>query len=149
MKTGKNIFSTLLTLLLILQMGTAFALPPGSHLELCFGPDGHFDISPDTCRNHLILPQQQAVSQSSGIHHGDCIDLAIGCGPDDHAVLSNAGSGIGKTTIRVLPCLPAALPAGIFARPLPWAEFHPSFPANGITTSPPHLVSLRTIVLVI
>jgi len=149
MKIWRNIFSPLIALLLILLMSTAFASPPGSHLELCFGFDGHLDVSPDFCNTHFNSQKQQDASLTAGLHHVDCLDLAIGCGSYNQTGPPGGNARICKTKVQQESSLPAEFPAGAFSRNLPQAQFQPSFHLNHQDPFPSHLASLRTIVLLI
>ncbi|MEW6520086.1 MAG: hypothetical protein AB1461_11790 [Thermodesulfobacteriota bacterium] len=147
MKTWRNIFSPLLALLLIVQMSTAFAAPPGAHLALCFGFDGHFDVAQDFCDTSVTLPQQQQDDLSAGLHHGDCLDLVIGCGSYDQAVPHSAS--LCKTKVRQESARPAACPAATFSRNLPQLEFQPPSRLHHQELPTSSLLSLRTVVLLI
>lgn len=67
-------------MLLIALMSAIFMFPPGVHLELCFGGDGHFDMAMDACLSDAV-PQQHAAVERVRHHHDDCLDIVIGCGP--------------------------------------------------------------------
>lgn len=150
MKTWRNFFSPLIALLLILQMSTAFASPPGAHLELCFGTNGHFDVSPDFCDTHFNPPQQQRdAAVSDPLHHGDCLDLVIGCGFYDQAVPPGGSDCISKAKVQQSSSRSAVFPAVLFSRNLPQAGLHSPFHLNRQDLLPSPLASLRTVVLLI
>ena len=66
---------SILAILLIFQVGAAYALPADFHLNLCVGYDGHFDISPDECST----VDQEADLANEENHHDDCLDVSLGC----------------------------------------------------------------------
>jgi hypothetical protein len=74
-----KIFRPLVVILLILQVSTAYALPAGVHINLCFGFDGHFDISSDLCAaTSLPLPLPQACTVLfNQDHHDECQNVVI------------------------------------------------------------------------
>lgn len=70
----------LLAILLILQVVVAYSVPAGAHLNLCIGFDGHVDITLDDCVADLGHPNPpQADASHDDDHHGDCMDIAMGC----------------------------------------------------------------------
>ena len=81
MKRLLNTFRPLITVLLVFQVSVAYALPEGIHLNLCFGPDGKVEISPDLCTDDL--PGQQIDTAklfiSADNSHGDCLEFELGC----------------------------------------------------------------------
>lgn len=65
-------------LLLVLMMSVFFALPPGVHLQLCVGSDGHVDVAPDACLDQAAAAHHCPDTLLSGPdHHGDCLDIAL------------------------------------------------------------------------
>ena len=151
MKRWMHITRIFLAVLLILQMSAASALPAGLHLNLCFGSDGHIDIAPDDCSSHPVLSHQWAnVDLNDDDHHDDCLDVAFGCVSLDRLV-----SSVEK--IRVTQ----AKNSNDDSQPITGNYFHafshPSIQPVSRSSSPPnfgnlppsHIVSLRTIVLLI
>ena len=81
MRTSPNTFRILITLLLIFQVGAAYALPEGLHLNLCFGNDGHIEITPDVCGEDNLcqpLPRIEYLTTENTPHDG-CIEFELGC----------------------------------------------------------------------
>lgn len=101
MKYINHSIAQMIAVLLILQTGVACALPPGGHLNLCIGSDGHFDIGIAECSTDLVQPpgDLEADTKSSG-HHGDCLDIVFGCADLGNKVLRSAAIQYAKTTFR-------------------------------------------------
>ncbi|MEW6428897.1 MAG: hypothetical protein AB1568_12780 [Thermodesulfobacteriota bacterium] len=109
-------FKTLLTVLLLLQMAAINAVPPGVHLNLCFGTDGHFDLSREICTGSAATPCSRPESSLITEHHDDCLDLAAGCGASAYFLhLSDKGRHARDTALHpapmpaTAPCLPSFL----------------------------------------
>jgi len=92
----------LLALLLLLQATTVYALPADIHLNLCFGSDGHLEISTDFCAETSLNEQFQLLNPdfSAEDHHDDCLDIVLDC---DEEVLffSTEETLLAKTEIEV------------------------------------------------
>lgn len=75
-----RILKSFLVVLLSLQVSFAYALPTGAHFKLCIGYDGHIDISLDDCDTGSTQPIQPSVAAAhTDNHHGDCLDIDMGC----------------------------------------------------------------------
>ena len=149
MKQLLNILRPLITVLLVFQVSVAYALPEGIHLNLCFGPDGQVEISPDLCT--YDLPGQQIDTAelfiSSDNSHNDCLEFELGCisagvlrpissikSPDKNKVAKSSANATGSPIfLHTTWSLPPTDPA----RPVITAKFYPYS----------QISSLRTIVL--
>lgn len=151
MRRWIDIFRPLVTILLILQVSTAYALPAGLHLNLCFGSDGHFDISPDLCDENpptSQLPQSGTVILSE-TPHGDCLDIEIGC-----ASLAEPAPPITErcqAKVKIKKSTTPATANTTLSLPRQIAQSSPrKYSAlPGGTLPPSHLISLRSILLLI
>ena len=96
-------FRPLIALLLLLQATTVYALPEDIHLNLCFGTDGHLEISSDFCAETLLIQQSQSLSSaySSEDHHGDCLDILANCDSEEELFSPSEKVLLAKTEIIV------------------------------------------------
>jgi hypothetical protein len=151
MRRWLGLFRPLIIILLALQVSTIYALPADAHLNLCIGYDGHFEISADSCAivpDHFSRTLDPVLADED--HHGDCLDLTLGCSATKglRPSLANhrrAGHQFPGTS-------QSSAPGGYF---YPHPLQHPDIPSR--TCSPPdapvlpsaHLLPLRTTVLLI
>ena len=152
MRHQMEIFRPLITLLLIMQLSTISLLPVGGFVSLCFGSDGHFDISQKLCAENSQpheFPEPSKIS-SSDDHHVDCMDVPIGCNDaPDEMLPSLAGDYSTKTKVKNI-----GPPSVVHDRHFSFARLtHSSIRTpphlNGETLPPAHLVSLHTTLLLI
>ncbi len=149
MKPLLNILRPLITVLLVFQVSVVYALPEGIHLNLCFGPDGQVEISPDLCTDEL--PGQKIDTAelliSSDNSHDDCLEFELGCiAVGEFRPTTSLKSPV-KTRIRKGTANVAGSPIFLFVNrilPLP-NQARPDIPAEFSPHS--QISSLRTIVL--
>lgn len=134
--------------LLILLMSVTLAIPSGSHLQFCFGDNGHFDVALNSCHD-VPSPQQQSTSLSALTHHGECLDLTVVCDSSERFVRHSDHFVIHKTkTTNVPPQTSGLLASAFFALPT-LSRNRISLFLSPQTSPSLHLASLRTIVLLI
>ena len=142
--------SQLLAIVLILLMGAALAVPPGLHLELCFGEGSHFEISLDSCHD---APLSQKLVQCDSVlketHPGECLDLAVACDSFQEFLSPDRKVGWHKTKINKDPPPATVLFAGAFSSPRPISGDRSSFRPTRQAFPSPHIISLRTVLLLI
>ena len=94
-------FRPLFALLLLLQATTVYALPADIHLNLCFGPDGHLEISTDFCADNQLTEQSPPLiaAFSSEDHHGDCLDIISNCDSEEELFSPSEKALLTKTEI--------------------------------------------------
>lgn len=142
--------SQILAIVLILLMGAALAVPPGLHLELCFGEGSHFEISLDSCHDAPLSQQLvQCDSVLKETHPGECLDLAVACDSFQEFLSPDRKVGLHKTKINKDPPPATAIFAGAFSTPQPASGNYSPFRLARQAFPPSHLVSLRTVVLLI
>lgn len=152
MKFCHTLSRLLLVLLLLVQVSAAYAMPAGAHLNLCIGFDGHIELSPDGCASTTKpvsrLPEIQANEDD---HHDDCLDVAIGCvvldemrPPRTEVSLSAIKARNNNTAPALIDQDTAAMLRRMARTPSPF-----SFRLTRTDLVSSHLVSLRTIVLLI
>lgn len=151
MRRLKDIFGPLIAILLILQVSAAYALPAGVHLNLCIGFDGHIDILIGGCAgNPSQSPRQPDTILYGEDHHDECLDVAIGCASSDalrHSIAEGC-SYKSKTKRNDSPPTSENYTFSFFHR-ISQSSIRTSHYLNSGAFPPPHLVSLRTIVLLI
>lgn len=148
--TSRRRTSQLLALVLILLMGTAIAVPPGLHLEFCFGEGDHFEISLDSCHDVPLLQQiVQCASVFDQDHHGECLDLAVACDSSQEFLSPDRKVGLHKTKINKDPPPATTIFAGAFSSPQPASGNYSPLRLARRAFPPSHLVSLRTVILLI
>lgn len=90
-----NIFCRLISILLVLYVGIVAGLSSGDRFILCFGADGHIDISFTDCSKcpPNVQKKTERLSNKNG-HHGECLDIKlISCElGSERLALSEAGS---------------------------------------------------------
>lgn len=138
------------TLLLVLLMSTMLVLPPGMDLELCFGRDGHVDFSLSSCQDSVSpkVPAGERPSVYDTAHHGECFDVAVACTTQE-LICTEGKTKSDKFRLKKDPpktpllfVKPRADSAGGHFDSKLYSISNEDFP-------PPHLVSLRTVVLLI
>lgn len=73
-----KILCSLFAILLVWNVIIAEGLPSGDRLVLCFGSDGHIDISFSACSICLpSTPKKDKRLSDKNEHHGDCIDVEL------------------------------------------------------------------------
>lgn len=88
-------------MLIFLLLATVFALPPGVHLEICFGFDGRIDTTPDACIiGSTGQPQKHVRDVNRHDHHENCLDVVIGCISLDTLVHTKGKDGLCKSKIK-------------------------------------------------
>ena len=147
----KDILRPLLTILLVMQVSLAFALPAGIHLNLCIGFNGHVEIGPDDCAGSL--EQQRRAPEpvfDFDDHHDECVDVAIGCPSADKVVRSRDTASFAKEkgNHNNFSAVAGHFNSALSRDAAPFA-IRRSFLPPGATLTPSHLDSLRTIVLLI
>lgn len=90
-----KILCRLFAILLVWNVIIAEGLPSGDRLILCFGSDGHIDIS-FTARSKCLpnIPKTiKSLSDKNG-HHGDCFDVELIAGAlgSEQLILPEAGA---------------------------------------------------------
>lgn len=151
MRRLKDIFGPLIAILLILQVSAAYALPAGVHLNLCIGFDGHIDISIDGCAGNPSQPPRQPDTILYGEdHHDNCLDVAIGCVSSDELrpLVAEVCSSKAKPKRNDSPPTTENYTLS-FSHRISQSSIRTSHYLNSRAFPPPHLVSLRTIVLLI
>lgn len=146
---GCRILKSFLLILLSVQVIAAYGLPAGAHLKLCIGYDGHIDISIDGCATDSTQPNRPAAAEThTDSHHGDCLDIYMGCDSFDklcstfpEVYISNEMNKV-NNTISVFGSL-----TGLSCRPL--SQNHNFYYQDGETFPDPCIDSLRTTILLI
>lgn len=138
------------SVILVLLMGMALVMPPGLHLKFCLGDGGHLDISLDSCHD---APASQPITQGLPVldqnHHGECLDITIACDSIEEFRSPARKVGVFKAKVNKDPPPAAVHFAGTFYSPFPFPEDRSSSWLISQTLLPSHLVSLRTLVLLI
>lgn len=150
MRRLKDIFGPLIAILLILQVSAACALPAEVHLNLCIGFDGHIDISIDGCAGNPNQPPRQPDMILYGEnHHDECLDVAIGCASSNELcpLVAEVCSSKAKPQRNNSPPTSENYPLS-FSHRISKSSIRTAHLNTG-AFPPPHLVSLRTIVLLI
>ncbi len=75
----RKIFS----LLLVVHVAVAFALPAGTHLNICIGPDENVVVKLEACFQSSSPTSASNEALSGQRHHNDCTDVEIGCTPSE------------------------------------------------------------------
>ncbi|MBU0480708.1 MAG: hypothetical protein KKG47_06385 [Proteobacteria bacterium] len=149
MKRSLNLFRPLILVLLVFQASFAHALPEGIHLNLCFGPDGRFEISPDLCPDGLtcqqIDPDEFFIAADDP--HGDCLDFELGCIATGEFRPTTSLKSPGKNRFSKSLANAAGSPIFLFASWIlpPTDPTRPDLPAEFSPYT--QISSLRTIVL--
>lgn len=136
--------------LLVLLMSTMLVLPPGMDLELCFGKDGHVDFSLNGCQEGVsTVPAGEQSSVYDTAHHGECFYVAVACSTVQELVRTAGKTDSDQFNLKKDPSkTPLLFPksladfAGAYLDPDVYSIPFEDFPS-------PHLVSLRTVVLLI
>jgi len=137
--------------LLVLLMSTMLVLPPGMDLELCFGTDGHVDFSLNGCQDSVSAKgtagERSPVYDTS--HHGECFDVAVACSTAKELIRTEGKTDSGKFKLKKDPSKTPLFVlksfadfVGVYLDPDIYSIPFEDFPS-------PHLVSLRTVVLLI
>ena len=138
-------------MLLALFVSTVLALPSGMDLELCFGMDGHIDFSLNGCQEDCSsrIPVRERLSDYDTTHHGECFDVAVACSSASEFIRTDSKTDSNKSELNKAPFqTPVLFSKSLFdsAGPnLDSSVFVISFEDIAF----PHLVSLRTVVLLV
>lgn len=141
------------TVLLVLLMSTMLILPPGMDLEICFGQDGRIDFSLNGCQDGAspMVPARERPAFYDTAHYGECLDVVVACSATQQIIRSDWKSDTysDKSTPKKDPSKTPFLfsellsdSAGAYLDPNLYPTSFRDFPS-------PHLVSLRTVVLLI
>ncbi len=146
-----RIFKSLLVILLVFQVSTASAVPAGAHLKLCIGFDGHIDVSPDDCASNpsqaLRLPDPIQYGED---HHGDCVDVEIGCVSSEALRPSIAEVCLSKVEIRRNDSSSATGNYALsFTHRINQTSIHNASHLNSEVFPPSDIFFLRTVILLI
>lgn len=138
-------------LLVVLFMSTMLVIPSRMDLELCFGKDGHVDLSLGSCPDGASpkIPARERSSIYGTAHYDDFLHMAVVCGTAQELIRNGGNSDSYKSELKKDPSKTPLLfseslagSAGAYldsnVHSIPFEDF-PSL----------HLVSLRTIVLLI
>lgn len=113
------IFRRLVAILLVWYLGLVAGLPSWEHLTVCFGSDGHIDISFSVCPESPDTRPQTGIHLSgNNRHHGDCVDVKLIPGAFESGRLASAETGSRKVgpeksdSIRALGNSPSSLFSG-------------------------------------
>jgi len=137
--------------LLVLLMSTMLVVPPGMDLVLCFGKDGHVDFFLNGCREGVSpnVPAGERSSVYDTAHHGECFDVAVACSTAKEVIRTADKTDSDQFKLKKDPSkTPLLFPksladsAGAYLDPDIFSIPFEDFPS-------PHLVSLRTVVLLI
>jgi hypothetical protein len=139
------------TVLLVLLMSTMLVLPPGMDIELCFGEDGHFDFSLNSCQDGISLesPSRENSSVCDPAGHGECLNVTVICGTAQELIRTDGKSDSYKSDPKKDPSqTPLFFSESLadFAGPYLDPNVYP-IPFEDFLS--PHLVSLRTVILLI
>jgi hypothetical protein len=143
-----KILYALFAILLVWNVSMAEGLPSGNRLILCFGSDGHIDISFTACsQGSPNIPPQKKHFSDKNKHHGDCVDFGLISG----ALGSGQFASLETGSPKILPKKSDALHVldMIFTSLLP-SEHRLANAISRITQVPfsaYSLISLRTIIL--
>ena len=74
-KTKKIYFLYIITII----FSVYYLLPAGIHIKVCFGDDGHFDISTEICPSNQKLPLTTDSHSKPEKHHENCTDYNASC----------------------------------------------------------------------
>ena len=98
MKSVSKTRPRLTGIMIALLMCVVYTLPPGLHLEICFGFDGHIDTTPAAW---IIIPtgqpQQHVGDMNEHNHHENCIDVVVCSTSLDTLVRNVEKGGLYKT----------------------------------------------------
>jgi len=73
-----KILCVLFAILLVWNVSMAEGLPSGDRLILCFGSDGHIDISFSAySKCSANMPKKDKCLSDKNKHHGDCVDFEL------------------------------------------------------------------------
>ncbi|MDR9501592.1 MAG: hypothetical protein RI601_07330 [Desulfurivibrionaceae bacterium] len=137
-------------LLIVLMMSVFFALPPGVHLELCVGSDGHVDVAPDACRDQAAAGHHCPDTRLSGPdHHGDCLDIALACGLLGEVIPPARNGGLGQLLAETDSWPATPLLAALCSRHPESGLSRPLALLNRSALPPAHLAALRTVILLV
>ncbi len=137
-------------MLLVLLMSTMLVLPPGMDLELCFGKDGHVDFSLNGCREGVSsVPAGERSSVYDTAHHGECFDVAVACSTAKEVIRTAGKTDSDKFKLKIDPSkTPLLFPKSLADSTGGYFNSNDySIPFDDFPS--PHLVSLRTVVLLI
>lgn len=70
----------IVTLLVVLTLSMVSLIPRGLDLMVCFGMDGHVDVSLNVCQGGEFTLEKASPLVHGLSHHGDCCDVMVGCG---------------------------------------------------------------------
>lgn len=153
MKRLIGIFRPLVAILLIFQVSAVYALPSSlEHINLCFGSDGHFDISTDLCAdNSLALPLSPwDTAVFSNEDHIECLDIEIGHNSSDVLLPPITKISQSKAKTKSISSSPVTenfiLSSSHLASQFSISNFSLM---NSGSLPPSHLVSIRTTVLLV
>lgn len=138
-------------MLLVLLMSTMLVLPPGMDLELCFGKDGHVDFSLNGCQDSVSakVPAGERPSVYDTSHHGECFDVAVACSTAQELIRTEGKTDSDKFKLKKDPSkTPLLFPKSLADSTGGYFNSNDySIPFDDFPS--PHLVSLRTVVLLI
>lgn len=158
--TSLQKMTKIFAVLLVLLISTILPLPPGMRLELCFGSDGHVDLALNGCPDGGSIPHgphserhNDRHSDPSHVyaatHHGDCLHVPVVCGKAQELISASGKPDSHKFTRKNAPAKMPLIFSALVAEttrahlspnncPVPFQDF-----------LSPHLVSLRTVILLI
>lgn len=142
----------LVSALLALLMSAVLFLPPSMDLELCLGTDGHIDFSLNRCHDGVSAKSQAEERTSvydTAQHHGKCFDVAVACNSAQELIRAQVRTAADKFKPKKDPSkTPLFVQKSL-------ADFAGGYLNSNVYSIPfedfpsPHLVSLRTVVLLI
>lgn len=137
------------SVLLVLLMSTVLVLPSGLDLALCFGSDGHVDLSLSRCPDGATSGMPAGGRQPDIAHHDDCLHVAVACGTAQELIRTEGQSDSSTSQPKKAPCRTSLL---FWELPANSADAHLNpkcYPVLFEDCSSAHVVSLGTIILLI
>jgi hypothetical protein len=138
--------------LFVLLLSMILILPQGMDLELCFGTDGHIDFSLNGCQDGVStkIPASEQPHRYGSIHPDDCRHMALACGTAQERIRTAGNTHSYKSRPKKDPSksfLPFTNMLADSAGAYLHSDVYSSIPFEDCPS--PHLVSLRTTVLLI
>ncbi|EKD82258.1 MAG: hypothetical protein ACD_39C01401G0005 [uncultured bacterium] len=136
---------------LLLMMNTILVIPSGIDLELCLGKDGHIDFSLNSCQDSPSskTPVRQHPPTYTATHHDNCLHIALACGNPKEAIRTDGKTDSQQYTLNKAPSMASFILNGSLTGSANMYLGSNGFfiPFENLTS--PHLVSLRTVFLLI
>ena len=119
--------------------------PAGIQFKICFGDDGHFDVSAEADWNKHSIPHKTDLESVPDEHHGDCQDFIL-TSNDMVSCRANSGFSVSRQTVNRLHDMPVSSIQEILTEKSRNISYYSGFLSERCDYIPPFLSS--TILLI-